>query len=214
MRKAKSLRNIIVVLVSNLKPGETVKIYEDPWTQKKLEGEAKLIERLQQDSDREYWLVEFTDSHERHPRWIKKKTSTSPTEELYDENVDFDKLLEQCDWDKERFEAKLAQIEKTLPKTTGITSGTGKFWYRFNEWKREADYVSEHHSEGSKPKTICSKLQDAIEEEQKAVDEYEELWKELDRLGQKGYATGIIRIAEEERSHRDTLKRIKEVMCP
>jgi rubrerythrin len=155
--------------VSNLKPGETVKIYEDPWTQKKLEGEAKLIERLQEESDREYWLVEFTDSHERHPRWIKK-LAVGPISEA------------------ERARARELHFRgpQELPKDWGKTARS----------------------------SLCQRLQDFIDEEQKAVDEYEELWKELDRLGQKGYATGIIRIAEEERSHRDTLKRIKEVMCP
>ena len=154
MRKAKSLRNIIVVLVSNLKPGETVKIYEDPWTQKKLEGEAKLIELLQQDSDREYWLVEFTRGHERHPRWIKKKTEG-------------------------------------------------------------------HHSSNPNGGTLCERLQHFIDEEEKGIAEYEEFVGEFhselahvvgaDTIRYYGF---IRRIIEEQRSHVEMLKRIKEVMCP
>ena len=56
------------------KVGDVVRIYEDPLTEKTLEGEAKLIELLSEDTDREYWLVEFTRGHERHPRWIKKES--------------------------------------------------------------------------------------------------------------------------------------------
>ena len=56
------------------KVGDIVKIYEDPLTEKKLEGEAKLIQQLSEDVDREFWLVEMTRGHERHPRWIKKET--------------------------------------------------------------------------------------------------------------------------------------------
>ncbi len=67
-----------------MKAGDIVKIYEDLQTEKRLEGEAKLIEKLQEDSDREYWLVEFTSGPSkalgktRSVRWIKKHHSSNP----------------------------------------------------------------------------------------------------------------------------------------
>jgi rubrerythrin len=133
------------------KVGDVVRIYEDVFTEKKLEGEAKLTELISEDEEREFWLVEFTRSHERHPRWIKKSES------------------------KEKLPSGL----RLEPES----------------------------------KTVCSKLQHAIGEEQKAIDEYEELWKEIDRLGETGLATGVIHILEEERSHYSTLIRIKEALA-
>ena len=56
-----------------MKKGDIVMIYEDPFTCKKEEGEAKLIKRhiggLQQ-GVREYWEVRFKD-HTQVNRWIK-----------------------------------------------------------------------------------------------------------------------------------------------
>lgn len=54
------------------KDGDIVKIFEDPLTEQRLEGEAKLISKVREDNDREYWVVEFTRDHSRCPRWIKK----------------------------------------------------------------------------------------------------------------------------------------------
>jgi len=54
------------------KPGDIVTIYEDPWTEKTPEGEAKLIEQIVDEDEREQWLVEFTSDHAKHTRWIKK----------------------------------------------------------------------------------------------------------------------------------------------
>lgn len=53
-----------------MKPGDIVTIYEDLMTQKEVEGDAKLIERIQEHDDREYWLVEFVRDHRRTLRWI------------------------------------------------------------------------------------------------------------------------------------------------
>jgi len=49
-------------------------IYEDPFTQKKEEGKAKLIEKYQAGSypgDQEYWKVKFVGSPQTYLRWIK-----------------------------------------------------------------------------------------------------------------------------------------------
>lgn len=156
--------------MSNLKPGETVKIYEDPWTQKKLEGEAKLIERLQEESDREYWLVEFTDSHERHPRWIKKKTSTSPTEDKGDVTYPW----------KLPFRANLCdRLEHFL----------------MDEEKGISDYLGYIILINEGLKSL--KPQD-----------------EINRYVVQDLLVTVNRIVEEERSHVEMLKRIKERLCP
>ena len=255
-----------------MQPGQVVKIYEDPLTEKKLEGEAKLIELLHQDSDREYWLVEFTRGHERHPRWIKKTKDEGERPELIKRLRNaVSKLpafrVKWADIDKmsiSELRGALQEIEKqvapegapaseklevwwhdqagTLVKTDEVETvavidpymrfGQNRLNIRVYDWdvadrKRVGSLPHEivltlkrkgthehHHSNGSKPETLCDKLQYFIDEEEKSIAEYEELWKEIGRLGQKGYTAGIIRIVEEERSHRDTLKRIKEVMCP
>lgn len=64
-----------------MKAGDLVTIYEDPLTEKKPEGEAKLIRRtavspLQKCKDGmglEQWLVEFLSDKAKCYRWIKKE---------------------------------------------------------------------------------------------------------------------------------------------
>jgi len=224
MRKAKSLRNIIVVLVSNLKPGETVKIYEDPWTQKKLEGEAKLIERLQQDSDREYWLVEFTDSHERHPRWIKKKTEYERTSA------------------QEKETARVNYARALASKVCiGLPAGETRNKCLREEFHKAYTMLlqrkEDHHSPEDKgdvtypwklplQENLCERLEQFIMDEEKGISDYlgyinlmneafrhpepakvpEDLLRQL--------LVAVNRIVEEERSHVEMLKRIKERLCP
>lgn len=58
-----------------LKPGRVVNIYEDPITEKKVEGSAKLIKCLikRDDEKKEYWRVKFlSDKYTTSERWIKK----------------------------------------------------------------------------------------------------------------------------------------------
>ena len=61
--------------------GQSVKIYEDPITEKKLEGTAKLVELIINElpfyldgkkMHREYWKVHFDEDEkdEFHERWI------------------------------------------------------------------------------------------------------------------------------------------------
>lgn len=57
-----------------MKKGDVIMIYEDPFTQKKEEGKAKLIEKYQAGSypgDQEYWKVKFVGSPQTYLRWIK-----------------------------------------------------------------------------------------------------------------------------------------------
>lgn len=60
-----------MLLVFTVKPGDVVNIYEDPWQETKVEGKAKLLELLQKEDEREYWLVQFEKTHEKNTRWIK-----------------------------------------------------------------------------------------------------------------------------------------------
>lgn len=54
-----------------MKPGDIVMIYEDPITQQKEEGRAKLIKQLFDSGDGQpYWLVEFLEDNYRCQRFI------------------------------------------------------------------------------------------------------------------------------------------------
>jgi len=157
-----------------MQPGQVVKIYEDPLTEKKLEGEAKLIELLHQDSDREYWIVEFTRGHERHARWIKKK------------------------WERPTSE----QVGALGPHgSVGVT------------------YPSDLQAK------LCERLQYFIEDEEKGIGEYLDyinLMNEAFRHPEpakvpehllRQLLVAVNRIVEEERSHVEMLKKIKERLC-
>ncbi len=58
--------------------GDIVRIYEDPLTEKKLDGKARLVKLLRAyDHDPlEMWEVKFLDEHSRYSRirWVKKDT--------------------------------------------------------------------------------------------------------------------------------------------
>ncbi len=56
------------------KVGDIVTIFEDPWSQKKPEGKARLIKRTRiLDPALEYWEVQFEGEECTHWRWIKKE---------------------------------------------------------------------------------------------------------------------------------------------
>ena len=57
-----------------MKRGQVVTIYEDPVTENKVEGHAKLIKPIRvSDPELEYWEVEFPDDYNRRTyRWIKR----------------------------------------------------------------------------------------------------------------------------------------------
>jgi hypothetical protein len=57
-------------LMDKLEVGNTVIIYEDPMTESKPEGKAKLVELLKDGIDLQYWRVESLG--EQFNRWIKK----------------------------------------------------------------------------------------------------------------------------------------------
>ena len=57
---------------SSFKRDQTVSIFEDPYTQKRLEGKAVLKGCLQIDKEMEYWIVRFEGETELRFRWIKK----------------------------------------------------------------------------------------------------------------------------------------------
>ena len=59
------------------------------------------------------------------------------------EETDFDKLLEECNFDREQFEEAVDKIATFLDKTTSPTYGQGKFWVRYNEWNRLSDSPEE-----------------------------------------------------------------------
>lgn len=53
--------------------------------------------------------------------------------------TDFDKLLEECNFDKDVFDAEVNRIAAFLEKTNSPTYGQGRFWSRYNEWNRLSD---------------------------------------------------------------------------
>lgn len=58
-----------------MKKGDIIEIYEDPYTRKRLEGKAKLINLLSSDVSmgEEYWEIQFLSEKEgdTHNRWIR-----------------------------------------------------------------------------------------------------------------------------------------------
>lgn len=60
------------------KAGDIVTIYEDPLTEQKPEGKAKLVQKVNEDElGLERWLVEFVEDGSQLYRWIKKEETTS-----------------------------------------------------------------------------------------------------------------------------------------
>lgn len=55
------------------------------------------------------------------------------------EETDFDKLLEECNFDTENFDEEVNRIASFLEVTTSPTYGQGKFWSKYNEWKNKGD---------------------------------------------------------------------------
>lgn len=56
-----------------MKKGDKVMIYEDPVTQLKPEGEAKLIKKIEEHHGMEYWVVNFLSDGYDVQRSIKKE---------------------------------------------------------------------------------------------------------------------------------------------
>ena len=57
-----------------MKKGEIVTIYEDPLTEKKMEGKARLVEEIVSDPPLESWYVRFIgEESDEYVRWIKTK---------------------------------------------------------------------------------------------------------------------------------------------
>lgn len=56
-----------------MKKGDIVTIYENPLTKEKPEGRAKLVKKICDDVDMEYWQVQFLPGERNnYTRWIKK----------------------------------------------------------------------------------------------------------------------------------------------
>lgn len=58
-----------------MKVGDVVEIYEDPLTEKKPEGRAKLQRFILDHGDKELWEVISERSGDNCNRWIKKKVN-------------------------------------------------------------------------------------------------------------------------------------------
>jgi len=58
-----------------MKPGEIVQIYDDPFTQQKPEGVAKLLYKDSEDYNSEYWRVRFVPDNFVTYRTIAKATT-------------------------------------------------------------------------------------------------------------------------------------------
>ena len=58
--------------MKKMKSGDFVTVYEDPLTEKKLEGKAELVTLLKDEEDKQFWLVEFHGEAGLFGRWIKK----------------------------------------------------------------------------------------------------------------------------------------------
>lgn len=55
------------------------------------------------------------------------------------EETDFDKLLEERNFNEDDFKEAVDKIATFLDKTTSPTYGAGKLWARYNVWKRLSD---------------------------------------------------------------------------
>jgi len=67
----------------------------------------------------------------------------------------WDEVAEKSGYDVDAVKAKADQLATYLPKTTGITYGTGAMWHAFHEWKRESQ------DEAEPRKTVKLKVEDA-----------------------------------------------------
>jgi len=56
-----------------MEKGQIITVYEDPITQTKIEGDAKLLGKIAENTDLEDWKVEFLDDGYRTERVIRKK---------------------------------------------------------------------------------------------------------------------------------------------
>ena len=57
-----------------MKVGDEVTIYEDPLTCQKAEGKGRLIQKLQDNGEMEYWCVAFlSGDRDQANRWIRKE---------------------------------------------------------------------------------------------------------------------------------------------
>ncbi len=63
-----------------MEKGQIVTIYEDPVTQTKIEGEAKLLGKIAENTNLEDWKVEFLDDGYRTERVIR--INEEPCKEL------------------------------------------------------------------------------------------------------------------------------------
>ncbi len=55
------------------------------------------------------------------------------------EELDFDTIMDNCDYDEESFGKVIREISAKLEPSSGITYGQGEFWFKFNEWKRKTE---------------------------------------------------------------------------
>ena len=216
------------------KVGDVVKIYEDPLTEKKLEGEAKLIQQLSEDVEREFWLVEMTRGHERHPRWITKKGEHHYPPGHSSHRVEINSFVTEVTFDLGarsigvygRDRVVLWSVSETsyappLPDKVSINQYVTEIKFDFD--KNMLDVYGTNHvllwgiqTSVAEPESFCKRLQYFIDEEEKGIGEYESFvqafYKEL--AAQPGALEMVNRIIEEQRSHVERLKRIKEEMCP
>jgi hypothetical protein len=201
--------------------GDIVKVYEDPLSQKHLEGEAELVEMINEDDERECWVVQFKGDRERHVRWIKKK----PEHKYPPSRI---RPIVKADWDTLPKEAREEQLKlrglsaefatlvfDELPEPIEV-----ELVYPERIEKARLGLEKQHHSDGSKAerRPLCQKLQYFIDEEEKGIGEYEDfiafMVQQLEPPARSGVLQMLNRIIEEQRNHVQILKRIQETLCP
>jgi len=228
-----------MLVVFTVKPGDVVNIYEDPWTETKVEGKAKLIERLQKQDEREYWLVEFVDGHKRHTRWIKAHSGNLDgarrfeiVRKVHDEKLVRIGLREGVTRKEANLRAQyLDSLLSTQERAQGVRHVVKELSpQEVEQLEKEGTRKGNPDGElkaptprevyerlfpkGQPSEPICTRLQGFIDDEDGAIEDYRGLMRELRQSERPDLAIVAWRIAEDEERHREDLKKVKEALCP
>jgi hypothetical protein len=223
---------ILAIGEQMLKPGDVVTVYEDPWTEKRPEGEAKLIEKVGDDGEREQWLVKFVFDQSRHPRWIKKgqgDRTPPPSWESLSEAIVREAeiptftpallgLVKQA-WETKKDQRFWEWI--ITPVSEGVTVtllGTAKPHEFFPKELIEKMHYDEaqrvyHTSSGSNPaKSLQTMLDEAIADKDKAAKGYTVLMQKLRASPNPNLSVAVFGMIQDEKSHKEALEKIKNAL--
>lgn len=224
-----------------LKIGDVVTIYEDV-AETTVEGDAKLVEKLEFDADREKWLVEFTKDHKRAVRWIKKQTEAKEFLErakamahILAANPFAPNTPEWQQWRREIMKKYSSnpgpQVQARLyPWQARFAEALAREIIAKGHFVRPdletlenkiKDMATEYQKEWGEPESkptlegsLCDRLQAFICEEENGATTYEALMRELREGEQSSLSVAVWSIVQEEREHAETLRKIKSALCP